>query len=88
MNKIYQSNFMLPINAYQEYRITTVYAQTIFSNQPIISPTSKTSGRWLVYKGYIKIQTYHIPHTEDMYQIYQQREKDTLLPKDNRDIIK
>ena len=25
--------------------------------------------KWLVYKGYIRTHTYHIPHTEEMYQI-------------------
>jgi len=67
---------MQPIYAYQEYRITTVYAQTVFFNQPITS-NLQTSGKWLVYKGYIKMQTYHISHIEDMYQIYQQNERDT-----------
>ena len=74
MNEIYQLSSIQPIHAHQEYRITKMYAQTVFSSQPI---TSKTSGKWLVYKGYTRAHTYHIPHTEDMYQIYQQKERDT-----------
>jgi len=43
MNKICQSTSMQLIYVYQEYRITTVYAQTVFSNQPI---TSNLQNKW------------------------------------------
>jgi len=43
MNKIYQLSSMQPIYAYQEYRISKVYAQMISSYQPI---TSKLQNKW------------------------------------------
>ena len=44
----------------KEYGNMKRYAQTVFSNHPI-PPTSKTYGRWMVYKRY---KNENIPHTE------------------------
>jgi len=43
--------------------------------------------KWLVYKGYKRIQTYHIPHMEDMHQ-KSTIKKRYITSKDNMDIIK
>jgi len=59
---------MQPIYVNKEYRITRMYAQTVSSNHPI-PPTSKTRGKWMVYKRYSRAQTHHIPHKKDMYQL-------------------
>ena len=58
-------------------RVTIVYTQMVSSIQPIAS-NLQLSYRWLVYKENTKNANIpHTTHTEDMYQIYQQKERDT-----------